>query len=105
MRILLHYGGYYLRYGLQISGLSSVHWADASLYFCAQFYRGTSLSATPPTTVPAALRAARLPRGTRHEGLVGKVQICRLVPLEQVPLAGSTPLKGRQADSYKYQSG
>ena len=27
------------------------------------------------------------------------------VPLEQVPLAGSTPLKGRQADFYKYQSG
>ena len=25
-----------------------------------------------------------MPRGTRHEGLVEKVQICRLVPLEQV---------------------
>ena len=29
----------------------------------------------------------------------------RDVPLNHVPLAGSTPLKGRQADSYKYQSG
>ena len=46
-----------------------------------------------------------MPRGTRHEGLVGRVLICRLVPLEQVPLAGSTPLKGRQAEFYKYQSG
>ena len=27
------------------------------------------------------------------------------VPLDRVPLAGSTSLKGRQADSYKYQSG
>ena len=26
-------------------------------------------------------------------------------PLEQVPLAGSTPLKGRQPEFYKYQSG
>ena len=27
------------------------------------------------------------------------------VPLDRVPLAGSTPLKGRQAEFYKYQSG
>ena len=27
------------------------------------------------------------------------------VPLDHVPLAGSTPLKGRQPDFYKYQSG
>ncbi len=43
LRILLHYGGYQLRYDLQISGLSFVPWADAGLYFCAQSYRGTSL--------------------------------------------------------------
>ncbi|MDE6933095.1 MAG: hypothetical protein K2P37_10470, partial [Oscillospiraceae bacterium] len=27
------------------------------------------------------------------------------VPLDRVPFAGSTPLKGRQAEFYKYQSG
>ena len=27
------------------------------------------------------------------------------VPLDRVPVAGSTPLKGRQAESYKYQTG
>ena len=88
LRTFLHYRGVLLRYDLRISGLSPVPWADASLYSCAQSYRWYWL-----------------PRGTRHGGLAGRVQICRLVPLEQVPLAGSTPLKGRQADSYKYQSG
>ena len=53
------------------------------------------------TTVPAARRAARMPRGTRHEGLAN----LQNVPLGRVPLAGSTPLKGRQAEFYKYQSG
>ena len=57
------------------------------------------------TTVPAARRAARLPRGTRHEGLAGEGANLQDVPLEQVPLAGSIPLKGRQAEFYKYQSG
>ena len=38
LRILLHYGGYYLRYDLWIFGLSSVLWADAGAYFCARFY-------------------------------------------------------------------
>ena len=54
-----------------------------------------------PSRQPAA---ARLPRGTRHEGLV-RVHTCRLVPLDHVPLAGSLSLKGRQPESYKYQSG
>ena len=67
-----------MRYDLQTSGLSSVLWADAGAYFCARFYRGTSLSAAPPTTVPAARRAARLPRGTRHEGLAVRVRIRRM---------------------------
>ena len=84
MRILLHYEGNYLRYDLQISGLSSVLWADAGLYFCAQFYR-----------------RCWLPRGTRHEGLAN----LKNVPLGRVPLAGSLSLKGRQAEFYKYQSG
>ena len=50
-----------MRYDLQISGLSSVHWADAGLYFCARFYRG-----------------CWLPRGTRHEGLAFWVRIRRM---------------------------
>ena len=40
-----------------------------------------------PSRQPAA---ARLPRGTRHEGLV-RVHTCRLVPLDHVPLAGVRP--------------
>ena len=87
LRTFLDYGGYYIRYDLQISGLSPVLWANATPCFCTQFYRWYWL-----------------PRGTRHEGLV-MVQTCKLVPLEHVPLAGSTPLKGRQPDPYKYQSG
>ena len=69
LRILLHYGGDYLRYDLRISGLSSVRWADANAYFCARSYRGTSLSATPPTTIPAA---------SRHEGLAFWVLTCKM---------------------------
>ena len=41
-----------MRYDLWSSGLPSVLWADAGLYFCARSYRGYWL-----------------PRGTRHEGL------------------------------------
>ncbi len=39
-------------------------------------------------------------RGSAREGANQKN-----VPLDQVPFAGSIPLKGRQPDSYKYQSG
>ena len=35
LRTFLNYGGDYLRYDLWIFGLSSVHWADANVYFCA----------------------------------------------------------------------
>ena len=45
----------------RLAGLSSVLWADAGLYFCARSYRW-----------------CWLPRGTRHEGLVEKVQIRRM---------------------------
>ena len=38
LRTFLNYGGDYLRYDLWIAGLSSVPWADAGLYFCAQSY-------------------------------------------------------------------
>ena len=39
----------------------------------------------------------------RGSGVLGANQ--KNVPLEQVPLAGSLSLKGRQAEFYKYQSG
>ncbi len=52
LRIPYITGGVYFRYDLQISGLSSVPWAVAGAYSCAQFYR-----------------YCWLPRGTRHEGL------------------------------------
>ena len=93
-----------MRYDLRISGLSSVLWADAGAYFCAQFYRGTSLPLRgndrpgSPQGCPVASR-----HSARRSGVLGTN--LQNVPLEQVPLAGSTPLKGRQADFYKYQSG
>ena len=56
------------------------------------------------TTVPAAcgcpVASRHSARGSGKEGANRKN-----VPLDRVPLAGSTPLKGRQADFYKYQSG
>ena len=50
-----------MRYDLRISSLSSVLWADAGPYFCAQSYRW-----------------CWLPRGTRHEGLAFGVLICKM---------------------------
>ena len=79
-------------------------WADADAYFCARSYRGTSLPLRgndrpgSPQGCPVASRHSA--RGSGEEG--ANLQD---VPLEQVPLAGSTPLKGRQAEFYKYQSG
>ena len=61
LRTFLNYGGVWLRYDLRISGLSSVPWADAGAYFCAQLYW-----------------KCWLPRGTRHEGLAFGVQICKM---------------------------
>ena len=53
------------------------------------------------TVLSMVLVASR--HSARRSGGEGANQ--KNVPLEQVPLAGSTPLKGRQADFYTYQSG
>ncbi len=47
------------------------------------------------------------PVASRHSARESGVWGANLqnVPLDHVPLAGSTPLKGRQAEFYKYQSG
>ena len=50
LRILLHYGGVWLRYDLWICSLSSVPWADAGAYFCAHFYRRCWLKSTQKVT-------------------------------------------------------
>ena len=85
LRTFLHYGGYELRYDLQIPNLPSVPWADASPYFCAQSYRGTSLPATPPTTVPAACGCPVASRhSARRSGGEGADQ--NHVPLDDAPL-------------------
>ena len=88
MRILLHYGGDYLRYDLQI-GWSIVH----AVGRCQLVLLRTVLS--------KVLVASR--HSARRSGVWGAN--LQNVPLDRVPFAGSAPLKGRQADFYKYQSG
>ena len=51
-----------------------------------------------PQGCPVASRHSA--RGSGREGAN-----LQNAPLDRVPLAGSTPLKGRQAEFYKYQSG
>ena len=51
--------------------------------------------------LPMVLVASR--HSARRSGVWGAN--LQNVPLEQVPLAGSTPLKGRQPEFYKYQTG
>ena len=105
MRILLHYGGVWLRYDLWIFGLivgalgrcrclllRTVLTRDVIVGYAANDRPGS------PQGCPVASRHSA--RGSGEEG--ANLQD---VPLEQVPLAGSTPLKGRQAEFYKYQSG
>jgi len=104
LRILLHYGGVWLRYDLWIFGL-----IVGALGRCRCLLLRTVLS----RDVIVGYAANDRPGSLRLPGCLAALGTrvwwggANLLfgSLERVPLAGSTPLEGRQPEFYKYQSG
>ncbi len=110
LRTFLNYGGNYLRYDLWISSLSSVLWADASAYFCARSYRGTSLPLRGNDR-PGSLRLpgclAALGTGVWQRGCESKectvrpCAPCRQYPFER-PAGGLLQVPERQKKDHQF---